>query len=139
MTRAVVDASVAVKWVIDETFTSEALRAYATYDLVAPTLLYAEAASALSKAVARHEIAPEEGPRKMLEIIGADIETVPDELLAPEAVALAARLDHPVYDCFYLALAEAEETALITADRQLVSSARAAGLVDRILWIGDVG
>ena len=138
MTRAVVDASVAVKWLVDEKYTKQALQAYDTYELLAPTLIYAEVASALSKAVIRRELIADEGPRKMLEIIGADIETVPDELLAPEAVFLATRLNHSVYDCFYLALAEAEEAPLITADRKLVSIARGSGLDVDVVWLGDV-
>jgi predicted nucleic acid-binding protein len=40
--------------------------------------------------------------------------------LGPKAVAIAAELSHPVYDCFYLALAESEDTMLVTADRRLI-------------------
>jgi predicted nucleic acid-binding protein len=29
-------------------------------------------------------------------------------------------LRHPVYDCFYLALAEREDATLVTADRRLI-------------------
>ena len=32
---------------------------------------------------------------------------------------LARRLDHPLYDCVYLALAEREEATLVTADQRL--------------------
>lgn len=52
--------------------------------------------------------------------------------LAPRAAALARELDHPVYDCFYLALAEAEGAALITADRRLVESVRGRPLAERV-------
>ena len=38
----------------------------------------------------------------------------------PEGVALARELDHPVYDCFYLALAEREGVQLLTADARLI-------------------
>ncbi len=34
---------------------------------------------------------------------------------------MAVDLRHPVYDCFYLALAEAEEAPLVTADRRLLT------------------
>jgi predicted nucleic acid-binding protein len=44
--------------------------------------------------------------------------------LADAAVALAIRLKHPIYDCFYLALAERERCALITADARLVEAAK---------------
>ena len=44
---------------------------------------------------------------------------------AARAVAIARELDHPVYDCFYLALSEALDAPLITADGRLL--ARLAG------------
>ena len=40
--------------------------------------------------------------------------------LAPRAVVLSRLLNHPAYDCFYLALAEQRRTTLITADRRLL-------------------
>ena len=43
----------------------------------------------------------------------------PDRHLQAEALALACHLDHPVYDCLYLALARREAATLITADRRL--------------------
>ena len=45
--------------------------------------------------------------------------------LAPRAVAIARQLDHSVYDCLYLALAEAEQASLVTADIQLLGKVRA--------------
>jgi predicted nucleic acid-binding protein len=39
-------------------------------------------------------------------------------------MALAVRLTHPIYDCFYVALAEREQCALITADARLVAAAK---------------
>ena len=41
------------------------------------------------------------------------------------AVAIARELDHPVYDCFYLAVSEALDAPLVTADGRLL--ARVAG------------
>ena len=45
--------------------------------------------------------------------------------LAPRAVAIAVQLDHSVYDCLYLALAEAEQATLVTADIQLLAKVSA--------------
>jgi predicted nucleic acid-binding protein len=47
--------------------------------------------------------------------------------LAERAVAISAELDHPIYDCLYLALAEREAERLITADARL--SAKVEGTV----------
>ena len=41
--------------------------------------------------------------------------------LRERALAIAGALAHPVYDCFYLALAESEGAAMVTADRRLIA------------------
>ncbi|MCP9833849.1 type II toxin-antitoxin system VapC family toxin [Cyanobium sp. Aljojuca 7A6] len=43
----------------------------------------------------------------------------PDRHLQVEALALACHLNHPVYDCLYLALARREAALLLTADQRL--------------------
>jgi predicted nucleic acid-binding protein len=47
-------------------------------------------------------------------------------------VALAQRLDHPVYDCFYVALAQRERARLLTFDERLVKKLTSASL-ERLL------
>jgi predicted nucleic acid-binding protein len=42
-----------------------------------------------------------------------------DRHLQVEALALACHLNHPVYDCLYLALARREAAFLLTADQRL--------------------
>jgi predicted nucleic acid-binding protein len=44
----------------------------------------------------------------------------PDRHLQAEALALAIHLQHPVYDCLYLALARREAATLISADQRLL-------------------
>jgi predicted nucleic acid-binding protein len=50
---------------------------------------------------------------------------IPDEELRVRAFTLAFDLKHPIYDCFYLALAERERCPLITADSRLIAAAKA--------------
>jgi predicted nucleic acid-binding protein len=45
----------------------------------------------------------------------------PDRHLQVEALALACHLDHPLYDCLYLALARQEAAVLLTADQKLMA------------------
>jgi predicted nucleic acid-binding protein len=45
---------------------------------------------------------------------------VSSESLAQQALELARTLDHPTYDCLYVALALREEATLVTADRRLL-------------------
>ena len=39
------------------------------------------------------------------------------------AVQISGELDHPVYDCLYLACAEATGSTVVTADRRLANKA----------------
>ena len=59
MTDLVIDASVAMKWVIDEPGTQQAL-ALRRHRLFAPDLLVAECADVLWKKVRRNELSAEE-------------------------------------------------------------------------------
>ena len=45
---------------------------------------------------------------------------VPCLHLGTRSLALAEALDHPVYDCFYLALAERDGAMAVTADARLL-------------------
>jgi predicted nucleic acid-binding protein len=57
--------------------------------------------------------------------------------LAQRAVIIAGQLDHPVYDCLYLALAEAEETSLVTADLKLLGKVRATAWEQRTINLSE--
>ena len=48
--------------------------------------------------------------------------------LTPPAFALAHRWNHPVYDCFYVALAAEEQAPLVTDDARVLALAKKAGL-----------
>jgi predicted nucleic acid-binding protein len=60
------------------------------------------------------------------------IRIVPSRVHAARAADLADRLDHPVYDCLYLALAEAEADVVITADAAFERKARTHGFRKRV-------
>jgi predicted nucleic acid-binding protein len=55
------------------------------------------------------------------------------------AMTIARVLDHPVYDCFYLALAQKEAAALVTADRRLVERVRATPWEGRVVALDAWG
>lgn len=117
----VVDASVALKWVLAESG-GEAADALLDEELIAPSLWLIEAANALWRRARRHEITHEEARERLRELFNAPVTTtlIEDDLLA--ATELATSLDHPVYDCLYLALAVREETYVITADARFVAA-----------------
>ena len=123
MRAAVVDASVAVKWVLPE---PDSDRAIALRDKVlhAPDLALAECGNALWVRVHRGVLSKAEAETCFAALSLAPVSWTPTEQLAAEAMALALDLDHPVYDCVYLALAIARDLPLVTADRRLIATAR---------------
>ena len=116
----VVDASVAVKWLIREEGSEVAMALVGRDALVAPDLLVAEVANVLWRLTRVANLPAEQATRGMEELIGTIDELYPMEGLAVRALGIATALTHPVYDCFYIALAEALDTTLVTADRRLV-------------------
>jgi predicted nucleic acid-binding protein len=118
----VVDASVCIKWVLAEP-DSDAAEALLEQELVAPALWIVEAANVLWKRARRGELTAGEVKARLEELARAPITTlgIEDDILA--ASELACRLDHPVYDCLYLAAALREGCHVVTADRRFVAAA----------------
>ncbi len=122
----VVDASVAVKWVLPEAGSDRAAAIRtADDDLIAPSLACAEIGSAIWRAVLRGDVSAAEARQNLLVAINHYWRIVPLEELAERAIDVAMRLRHPIYDCFYVALAERERCPMITADRRLIAAAKA--------------
>jgi predicted nucleic acid-binding protein len=111
----VVDASVALKWVLDEPGKAAA-DALLDEDLIAPALWRLEAANALWRRGQRGELSPSEVEAHLDALALAPVSTtaIDDDLAA--ATRLAGELGHPVYDCLYLALALRLDTQVVTAD-----------------------
>jgi predicted nucleic acid-binding protein len=117
----VVDASIAVKWVIPEVLSDEADRVRdGDDDLLAPDLLLVEVANALWRKTTARDITPREADAAFDLVRRSGIDLRPTGPLLPRAMDLARRVAHPVYDCVYLALAEREHAALVTADLRLL-------------------
>jgi predicted nucleic acid-binding protein len=120
----VVDASVAFKWFVTEPDGGAALHLLDSEQLIAPDLIVAEVTDAAWKmfrrgALSVHQI--REIPRRLPACFD---QIFPAMLLAEDALQVAVALDHPVYDAFYLALAQRSETVLVTADESLFRKTR---------------
>jgi predicted nucleic acid-binding protein len=121
----VVDASVAIKWFIDELGSDVARALWRDEpDLIAPDLLVPEVCNAAWRKVRRGETHPAQAQQIAQRLRGGVLALRPTAPLAARTLELALALDHPVSDCFYLALAEAEQVGLVTADRRLQSRLR---------------
>jgi predicted nucleic acid-binding protein len=118
----VVDASVAVRWLLaldDADRADVALQSGAR--LIAPDLVIAEISNAIWKAVVFATVPAEMATDAVRESPRFFDELIPSIELKDRALQIAIDLRHPVYDCFYLALAEQRECQMITADGRLLS------------------
>ena len=122
MSSRVIDASVAIKWVVEEEGTEAAL-ALRGRRLLAPDLLNAECGNILWRKVRLGQFSPQEAFLAGRLLANADIEFFPARGLMETALEIAIMLDHPVYDCLYLALAEAQSVNFVTADKRLLQAA----------------
>jgi predicted nucleic acid-binding protein len=132
----IVDASVAIKWVVAEPH-SELATGLLDQDLAAPELWLIEVANALWVRQARGLMTPDEARSGLRELLVAPVRSLPMAGLVSLAFDLAAALRHPAYDCCYLAAAQVHDCPFVTADARLVR--RAARHPDcarstRLLW-----
>lgn len=136
MRTLVVDASVAIKWVVEEQGTAEAL-ALRLHRLCAPDLLVAECANILWKKVRRRELDEAEALLAARLLERCDVELMPMRRMLGEATRLAVFLGHPAYDCLYLALAQSGGHAFVTADERLCAKVAERGLAVEVLSLSD--
>lgn len=133
----VIDASVLVKAFIPENDSEEAgsllARAGAAeVILIAPELIYPETANILWKKARRHELTPDEA-REIAEVMLAvpiQAEAAGSTFLLALDIALACGIT--AYDAHYVALAEALDCQMITADHKLVSTLEGTSFAGRI-------
>lgn len=126
MSRFVVDASIAVKWVVTEEGTPEAVSLLGIPGLAAPDLLIPECSNILWKKVRRSELTPDEAMMAARILQHADVEIYPMRQLLETATRLALDLDHAAYDCIYLALAVSNGWRFVTADDKFLRKVRQA-------------
>ena len=121
----VVDASVACKWFFEEALSVEAQALAATrYVFLAPDLIIAECANVAWRRVRDGQISLDQA-EAFLRALPAWFESLtPSVQLHEAAFHIAHTLNHPVYDCLYIALAVRDAAPLVTADVTLARRVR---------------
>lgn len=123
--KRVVDASVACKWFIEEDLSTEAQAlAAARYVLLAPDLIIAECANIAWRRVRDGQIALEQAEAFLRALPEWFEGVIPSAQLHEAAFRIARTLNHPVYDCLYIALAVRDAVPLVTADAALARRVR---------------
>jgi len=124
--KYVLDASVALKWVLPETDSDKAnaLRndfVSGAHELVAPDVFPSEVVHGLTRAERKNEIAVGDASLLLADVLTTFPRLIPvvPHLIA-RAVDLSSSERHSAYDCLYMALAEAENCEFVTADGSLL-------------------
>jgi predicted nucleic acid-binding protein len=138
----VVDASVCIKWFVNESDSPEATAILeSAAPLLAPDLLFAEFSNVMWLKQRNGSLSPDQVRRAIEELVQyfGLFDITPCWALMQVAIELAQKLSHPVYDCFYLALAEGHGIPLITADQRFYRIVRAAIPQSKALLLAELG
>ena len=119
----IVDASVAMKWVLVEEGSEAAKQLIRTEMLAAPDFLFVECANVLRTKRRRGQLSAE-AAKEGYEILEAvPLRGVPIRQHAAAALSIAGDLEQSAYDALYLAVALAERSTLVTADARFAAAA----------------
>lgn len=134
----IVDASVALKLLVEEPDSDLARRALLSADkLLAPDWVRMEVAHALWKKVKSEQLQPDHmmaASEALPHLLDDLLHSTP---LLPRALTLSLQLGHSPYDCLYLATALQADDSVITADLKFVSAARVAGFSRRVRLLSE--
>lgn len=131
----VVDASVALKWVLDEPGSAVAEGLLEEDVLRAPDFLLVEVANVLWTKARRGSLGRSEAETAFDGVAAVPLVFTPTAELVTPARALAHAMDITVYDALYAALAQRFGCTLATSDRVLARAVAAAGLPGAVLLI----
>ncbi len=139
MTIFVVDANVAIKWVLPEIYTDSALRLLNDdYTLLVPDFFFPEIGNILWKRVRRGEMTLEEAQENLNELSMVDFQICPSFPVMSLALETGVRVQQAVYDCVYLAIAVTNQCQMVTADERFYNAVSHDMLATYLCWIGDV-
>src|SRR5262249_23766923 len=139
MTQHVVDASVVIKWFLNEVYAEAARRLQADdYDLLAPDLLWPECGNILWKKVRRAELTTAEARLIRGGLEQQPIAIFPSSLVIEPALEVASETNRTVYDSCYLALAMLTGCRLVHADQRLFNALQGWSYATQLCWVADV-
>jgi predicted nucleic acid-binding protein len=135
----VVDASVAVKWIAPEEYSEAALALAGRSDLIAPSLLIVEVANAVRRKVRDGELTSEQGHIGLLRVNQRVNLSPPTIDIVSRAFEMALAMNHPIYDCIHLSLAESTSSTFATFDDKFGQLATEHGLGELVTVLSGPG
>jgi predicted nucleic acid-binding protein len=139
MTPHVVDASVVIKWFVDEVHAESARRLQEDqYELFAPDLLWPECGNILWKKVRRGELTLDEARLIWSSLEQQPISAFQSRLVLELALEVAFDTNRTVYDSCYLALAMLIGCQLVTADQKLFNALQGGSYATHVCWVADL-
>ena len=137
----VVDASLALKWVLSEVDSNTAITLLQSWntdniEIIAPALFTYEATNILYRQVVTNKLSYEEVSKLLTRLlsIGILLNFVQHREISIRAMELAHRFGlHAAYDAHYLALAEHEKCEYWTADSRLCNAVK-----DKLPWVHEL-
>ena len=139
--HVVVDASLAVKWLVEEDDSDKAhaiLQSWVDQGMtrIAPYLMPFEVANALHRRVLRGEMNVVDSQRMIARLLESRLELRQPPNLHVRALQIASQLKQSAaYDAHYVALAESVGCELWTADERFYRAA--SPTVDNVRWVGN--
>ncbi|MFM9905708.1 MAG: type II toxin-antitoxin system VapC family toxin [Pyrinomonadaceae bacterium] len=135
----VVDASVIIKWYVEEIHDAEAeLLLEGNFEIHCPELVISELGNIIWKKTRRGEISDEKALRIAAALLEQDITFHPQKSLLTSSLVGAISTAQTVYDWTYLSLAISLCCKFITADSRSYKAICTTNYKDNIFWIGDI-
>jgi predicted nucleic acid-binding protein len=136
VTAYVVDASVAVKWLVYEE-SSDLAVAFARSNnyFVAPRMIMTEVANALARKAIQGATSAEDAKQQFPKLPYFFDEIVSVDDLIADALYNACLFRHPIYDLIYLEAARRRGIQLMTADQRLLSKLANTDLASSIIML----
>ena len=139
MTRYVVDANVAIKWVIPEVHDVAAQSLLQNqHELFVPDFFFPEIGNIFWKRVRRGDALLEEVKEDLENLLRLPLHVCDSQWLLPQALDIAVRIQQAVYDCVYLTLAISQQCQMVTADERFYNALQGDVLKRHLLWVEEL-
>lgn len=135
----VVDASVAAKWLFRESLRERAARLLdVDAELLAPDTIWGELGEVVRQKLGAGRVGREEAAVILGEVLRIPVAALHTRPYLQLAFEIALDTGESVYDGLYLAVAEAYDCQVVTADRALVDAVAGTRWEDRVIALGDL-